>query len=145
MERPKVIVNCIVKKDGKIVLIKRNKEPYINQWAFIGGKVEGCEKISNAALRETKEETGLDCEFVKVNRIVHEVVNREKAYVIFVCTLKALNSDLIPCDEGETKWFDFDELPCDMVKTDKINFEKYYDFEADYSYYDSDGKELLTE
>lgn len=53
--------------DGSIVLVKRRHSPFKDQWAIPGGKMEGSESIEETALREAKEETGLE---VLITRIV---------------------------------------------------------------------------
>jgi 8-oxo-dGTP diphosphatase len=52
--------------DGSIVLIRRKKEPFEGLWAIPGGKLEGPETVEETAIRETKEETGLDVELVRL-------------------------------------------------------------------------------
>jgi 8-oxo-dGTP diphosphatase len=54
-------------EDGSIVLIKRKHDPYKGHWAIPGGILEGNETIEETAVREAKEETGLD---VKLTGIV---------------------------------------------------------------------------
>jgi 8-oxo-dGTP pyrophosphatase MutT (NUDIX family) len=46
---------------GRVVLIHR---PKYNDWSFPKGKREPGESIAETALREVKEETGLDCRIV---------------------------------------------------------------------------------
>jgi len=48
-------------KDG-LVLIKRGEEPYKGWWALPAGYIEADESVEEAAVRECKEETGLDVE-----------------------------------------------------------------------------------
>ncbi len=57
---------CVVINDeqGKIVFIKRNDLPV---WDLPGGHVEEGESLVEAAIREVKEETGLD---VRITRLV---------------------------------------------------------------------------
>ncbi|MCZ6662175.1 MAG: NUDIX hydrolase [Actinobacteria bacterium] len=59
-DRPLVGVGVAIVRDGKILLIKRRNEPGKGLWAVPGGKVEYGETLRDAAVREVKEETGLD-------------------------------------------------------------------------------------
>jgi 8-oxo-dGTP pyrophosphatase MutT (NUDIX family) len=53
-------VNAIVANDaGEILLIRRSDN---DNWALPGGAVDLGESVAQAAVRETKEETGIDCE-----------------------------------------------------------------------------------
>lgn len=44
----------------QVLLVKRGKEPYLGQLALPGGYLRGEETLDEAALRELKEETGVD-------------------------------------------------------------------------------------
>ncbi len=59
---PYPTVDIIIEVDGKIVLVKRKNPPY--GWALPGGFVEYGESYEEAAIREAKEETGLDVELL---------------------------------------------------------------------------------
>lgn len=59
---PKVACGTIPERDGKIVLIQRNIEPRKGFWSFPCGFMEIDETAEQAALRETREETGLEVE-----------------------------------------------------------------------------------
>jgi 8-oxo-dGTP diphosphatase len=47
---------------GEIVLIKRGKDPHYGRWMIPGGSLEWGETLEQAAVREVREETGLDIE-----------------------------------------------------------------------------------
>lgn len=49
---------CIV--GTKVLLVKRKKEPYRNQWNGLGGKIEDGESPEESVKRELAEETGLE-------------------------------------------------------------------------------------
>ena len=59
---PKVACGTISELDGKFALIQRNIEPKKGYWSFPCGFMEIDETTEQAALRETREETGLEVE-----------------------------------------------------------------------------------
>ena len=52
--------NAIVERDGAVLLVRLNYGPRDGHWALPGGLVENDETMEEAAIRETKEETGFD-------------------------------------------------------------------------------------
>ena len=61
--RPALTADCVVITKGempKLLLIQRGEEPYKGQWAFPGGFMEMDETTEQCAIRELKEETGLE-------------------------------------------------------------------------------------
>ncbi len=60
---PLPTVDIIIEINEKIVLIKRRNPPY--GWALPGGFIDYGESAEHAALREAKEETGLDVTLVR--------------------------------------------------------------------------------
>ena len=57
--RPVVGVGAVVVQDGRVVLIRRGKEPMRGRWLVPGGTVEWGETLEEAVVREVEEETGL--------------------------------------------------------------------------------------
>jgi len=60
---PKLTVDIIIEVGERIVLIERAEEPH--GWALPGGFVDYGESLESAAIREAKEETGLDVTLVR--------------------------------------------------------------------------------
>ena len=64
---PKVAVGVVAQRQGRILLVRRNLEPHLGEWSFPSGYVDAGEVLEEAAVRETKEETGLD---VRIQRLL---------------------------------------------------------------------------
>jgi ADP-ribose pyrophosphatase YjhB (NUDIX family) len=79
---PRLVVSTIpVTDDGRIVLLRRGIEPGKGLWAQPGGFLEVDETVTEAAIRETFEETGL---VVKPGEIVGLYTRLEAAVVVLV-------------------------------------------------------------
>lgn len=63
MRNPIPTVDLIINSDDGILLVKRKNPP--EGWALPGGFVDYGESIESAAVREAKEETGLDVELIR--------------------------------------------------------------------------------
>jgi 8-oxo-dGTP diphosphatase len=85
-DRPYVGVGGVVLIGGRVVLIRRGKEPLRGRWVIPGGTVELGETLQEALVREMREETGLVVrprEIVLVfDRIQREGLEVEYHYVI---------------------------------------------------------------
>jgi 8-oxo-dGTP pyrophosphatase MutT (NUDIX family) len=118
---------CLVVHDGKILLQKRKRGNYVGYWCLPGGKVDAGEHISSGAIREILEETGLTCNFESHLGVVSELLiekfkfddennvdNKSRNLVnnfnLHLCKMQAPHSDFVAnLDEGELKWFNYDE------------------------------------
>ena len=66
-EDPKLAVVVLVSNGSKLLLVKRAIEPALGKWSFPSGYVDIGEVVETAAVREVKEETGVD---IKINFLV---------------------------------------------------------------------------
>ena len=57
--QPKIVTTIILEKDGKYLLYRRKKEPFLDHVCFPYGKIHLEERLSEAATRELEEKTGL--------------------------------------------------------------------------------------
>lgn len=64
---PKPVASIIIAKDGKVLMLQRAKEPFAGYWCLPGGFIDYEELPEEAAVRETKEEIGLD---VKIDKLI---------------------------------------------------------------------------
>ena len=58
-ESPQSAVGAIVIREGRVLLVKRGKQPGKGLWAIPGGRVKLGETLKDAVEREVKEETGV--------------------------------------------------------------------------------------
>ena len=61
---PRVAVSAGIFRDGKILLVRRAREPANGVYTFPGGRVEFGESLTEALIREIREETGLEIEII---------------------------------------------------------------------------------
>lgn len=59
------------KEEDKILMCKREKEPYKGKFNLVGGKVEKGENELHAAYRELEEETGITKEDIKLTNLMN--------------------------------------------------------------------------
>ena len=59
---PVVGVGGVLVHEGRVLLIRRGKEPLYGRWVVPGGTVELGEPLDEALVRELREETGLEVE-----------------------------------------------------------------------------------
>ncbi len=77
---PRLVVSTIpVTDDGRVVLLRRGIEPGRGSWAQPGGFLEVDETVTEAAIRETFEETGL---VVRLGEIIGFYSRLEAAVVV---------------------------------------------------------------
>ena len=105
-------VLCYLKRDEKYLLLFRNKkENDYNEgkWIGVGGRIEKGETKDEAAIRETKEETGLNIHSLKCSGEVL-FVNDDYQEMMYVYEIEDFDGDEITCDEGDLKWIPIKEI-----------------------------------
>lgn len=108
-ERPVPGVGVAVVSDGRLLLVKRGREPGKGLWAVPGGKVELGETLTEAGRREVREETGLDVEVGEVvwaGESIGPGPTPAWHYVLVDFLGRPAGGDLSPQDDAaEVGWF----------------------------------------
>jgi len=63
---PLPAVGVLVEMEDGLVLVRRKEPPFPGWWALPAGYIEADESVEQAAVRECKEETGLDVELLEL-------------------------------------------------------------------------------
>ncbi|MFA4937051.1 MAG: DUF4202 family protein [Patescibacteria group bacterium] len=109
---PKPVVSVILKKQGKILLIKRAKTPLKNFWCLPGGYVNYSEKPESALIREVKEETNLD---IKVDKLVgvYQIDNDPRGINLDIIYFGSIigGESRLNKESSEVRYFSMDTLP----------------------------------
>jgi ADP-ribose pyrophosphatase YjhB (NUDIX family) len=107
---PKVAVGTIIHdEEGRIVLIRRAIEPGYGKWVFPGGYVDRGEEVMLAAVREAREESGLD---IRIDCLVDVYSYSGGAPVVIVYAASITGGCLGCDDEGlEAQMFSMDAIP----------------------------------
>ena len=86
-DKPVCGVGVVCLKDDQVLLVKRAKPPITWQWSIPGGGQELGETTREAALRELKEETGVDAELIGLIDVIDTVREDEEGRLQFHYTL----------------------------------------------------------
>ncbi len=119
---PKITVDGIVKKGNKILLIKRNREPFKNKWSLPGGYVEYNEKVEDAVIRELSEETGLKVEIKKLFGVYSDPYRDPRGHTITIVFLMNIFGGILKSgdDASDARFFDIKSIPALAFDHEKI-------------------------
>lgn len=114
---PVPAVGVVVERaDGRVLLARRANPPAAGLWSLPGGGLELGESVIDAARREVREETGVECKPVPVFEVVDRVFRDEAGrvqyhYVIIEVLARWVSGEPVPgSDASEAAWFDPEEL-----------------------------------
>ena len=111
---PKLAVGTIIIDDReRIVLVRRAIEPGYGKWVFPGGYVDRGEEVQRAAVREAREEAGID---IRLDRLINVYSYSGRTPVIVVYAATMIGGSLSCDDEGlEARFFEPHKIPWDEL------------------------------
>jgi 8-oxo-dGTP diphosphatase len=118
IKKTSLAVDIIIENRGKIVLIKRNSEPFKGFFALPGGKVGNEETVENAAIREAEEETSLKVKLKEILGVYSDPKRDIRGNVRFIATVFIAEPI-----KGKVK-ASSDAKEAFWINPNKINFKK---------------------
>jgi ADP-ribose pyrophosphatase YjhB (NUDIX family) len=110
---PKVATGAIFSLDGGILLIQRAIEPSYGKWVFPGGYVDRGESLEAAAIREVREECGLD---VRLTQLLGVYSSPDNPVILIAYVGEVTGGALAVDEEGlDARAFPPAEIPWDRL------------------------------
>lgn len=108
----------VIVQDGKVLLVRRAMEPRRGLWSLPAGFVEIDETVRECAVREAKEETGLEVALDGLVDVATVFDDPRCICLLVVFSGRALGGELRPGDDAsEAGFFGANELPPIAFKT----------------------------
>lgn len=119
----------ILNEKNELLLQKRAVPAEKDHWCIPGGRLEMFETLEDAVIRETKEETDLDIEVIKLMGVCDHIIRDENAHWVatsYLCKIKSGELKIMEPDKAsDMKWFPLDNLPDKLTITTKKALADY--------------------
>ncbi|OGM02616.1 hypothetical protein A2115_01220 [Candidatus Woesebacteria bacterium GWA1_41_8] len=117
----------IIIRKGRVLLVKRAREPYKNKWMFPAGFVQYGEHPKEALVREVKEETNLAVKNPKLIAILQSTEDpRAPGHFMFFYKVEAKgilkSNDWV--ENSDIGWFDINNPPKIGWRSHKLMLKK---------------------
>jgi len=115
----KILTLCIINQGEQVLLGMKKRGFGAGRWNGFGGKVEEGETIEEAALRELREEAGIEAlDIMKRGVLDFEFQNDEKVLEVHVFLITKFNGSPRETEEMKPAWFQIDEIPFNRMWSD---------------------------
>ncbi|HEX8878921.1 MAG TPA: NUDIX domain-containing protein [Candidatus Acidoferrum sp.] len=106
---------------GRVLLTLRKLPPEAGCWSIVGGKVDFLETLEQCAIREAREEVGLEISLLSLLCVTDHCLPDENqhwvspAYLGQILSGEARNCE--PAKTSEVRWFGLNHLPPNLTVT----------------------------
>jgi ADP-ribose pyrophosphatase YjhB (NUDIX family) len=101
-------VAAVIVAEGRFLLIQRAREPFLGWWSPVTGRVEPGETLAEAAVREAREEIGLEVE-AGAEFFACPTADGTHALHFLRCTRRSGTPTPAPAEVQAWGWFTLDE------------------------------------
>jgi 8-oxo-dGTP diphosphatase len=113
-QKPQVAVGVMIVKEGRVLMMKRKGSHGAGESGFPSGHLEYMESFEECAIRETREECGIEIKNINFSYLVNVKKYNPKHYVYIGLVADWVSGEplnLEPDKAEEWKWYDFNDLP----------------------------------
>jgi 8-oxo-dGTP diphosphatase len=103
-KRPLACVGVVCRRGDEVLLVKRGREPLKGRWSIPGGKMDFGETVREAALRELKEETGVEARVTRLIDVVDSVMD-DTHYVLIDFEAEWISGEPVAADDADAAEF----------------------------------------
>ena len=126
-QNPVPAAGAFIVQNNRVLLVKRAHPPRVGWWCLPAGFMEWHEHPSQTAVREIKEETGLNIKLTSFFEVYSGQDDPRTNAVLMLYLADVIGGTLEPADDAlEVRYFSFNELP------DNIAFASHREALADY-------------
>ena len=119
---PRVGVGVLlVDAQGRVLLTLRKCSPEAGCWSIVGGKVDFLENLEQCAVREAREEAGVEVELLRLLCVTdHALPNEGQHWVAPAYLGRIVSGEARNCEPDKTqevKWFALGSVPKTLTMT----------------------------
>jgi len=113
---PVPAAGVILIESGEVLLVRRRLDPRRGMWTLPAGFVEYDEHVSECAVRETREETNLDVELIRLFGAYMAMDDPRVRVVLLLYLASRVGGQLRPGDDADdARFFPLDGTPAEIA------------------------------
>ena len=115
----KQLTLCMPIKEDKVLLGMKKRGFGVGRWNGFGGKIEPGETIEEGAMREVKEEVGIESGVLEKRGILEfSFRNDEKILEVHIFKLTDFTGEPVETEEMKPEWFSVEKIPFSQMWSD---------------------------
>ncbi|PYI51807.1 NUDIX hydrolase [Paenibacillus flagellatus] len=125
-------VHVLFYRNDEVLLLKRKNTGFMDgMWSVVAGRIDGAEEVVSAAIREAREEAGVDIDpsGIDVVGVMHRK-NTSSEWIDFYLKVKSWKGDIVnkePHKCEELRWFPLGDLPETVIPYVKSALARNHD------------------
>jgi 8-oxo-dGTP diphosphatase len=128
--RPRVGVGVLlVDPEHGLLLTLRKRAPEAGCWSIVGGKVDFLEKLDQCALREAREEVGVEVKLIRLLCVTDHLLPEEGQHWVAPAYLgRIVSGEVKNCEPEKTaqvRWFALANIPENLTMTARKAIEAH--------------------